>query len=434
MGRVLRLIFILLGILGILFLFFLRCYGQVIESFPEPCSVTDKIDADDSELATVPLKMGTKAYPYEEKRITRNPDGTILSVSTIPLSDVEREIALLLLNFDTCETALILVTKRGDKLIVPDGYDIHPVERSSGLVWNGYNTQFEVREPAHTVVLKNAWPKKEVIKLRKTKKTKTYIKNIVYTLYSVDNPATEDVAEPGIHMPEIVDGGFSRIQSIVESAKNDLKINDVRSKTFPDQVAGDLPFIEPAVYERLVFIEHTDYNEFLFDRQMSTERVAVLLRVNQGRAFAFCNSTKPWKACGAFQFTDNSRTIRVKGRRIKLTGTYSTVVRAFPEAHLMMNFVEGSYNHVNSAKASILLHDYNLNVLFRIFGEKIIQNPVLLEEALAGCYNGGPKWTNLALEEYFEGKVSDWIDSKYLRRETREYIIKLRYMVQSGLP
>jgi len=448
MGRGFKIIFTALFIL--MPVFFAKAMGEKeVKSIAEAkssvsCSILDKIDEDESGLEKIPLKIGPRKYSYQESRISRNSDGTISSVKKVTMADFEKEIAFLLLNVETCKTEIIKVTKRGGNLIAPNGYNIKPVERASGLVWNAFNTQFEVISPALTIVLKNAWPKEEtrvVItqkrgkdgKLKKSSQVQKYVKNIIYTLYSVDNPETVDL-EPGIHLPEIVDGGSSRAKYIVDEARNTLRAKSVFSKAFPDQTVDDLPFLSSDTYERLILAEQTDYNEFIFDRRKTMERTLVILRANMERAFVSCNSKKLSKACGIFQFTDRWRTVRLRGKRVRIPGTYSTLVREYSGAGLIKNFPAGAFDHVNSAMAAILLHDSNLNLLVNVFGEQIFEDPVLLKEALAGCYNGSPRWTIMALEDYFDGKIDDWIESKHLRQETKEYIIKYRYAVENNLP
>ncbi len=413
-----KLVFIITFILTLVFFAIIMRGQEIPKNDPVTCSILDKIDENDSELAGIKLKIGNIKYSYEESRIFRNPDGSVSSISKVKFSEPEKEIALMLLNIRTCRTEIIKVSKRGDRLIVPAGYDIRPVERASGLTWNAFNTQYEVLKPDSTIVLKNAWPKMDA---------KKHINNIVYSLYSADNEKTAEI-EPGIHFPEIVSEGAERLKRIVTEARDRLRSRKVYSKTFSDQIAGDLPFLPPEVYESLLMIEQSDYNEFLYDRRKTMERVLVILRANKERAFASCNSTKPSKACGAFQFTDRSGFIKVRGKKVRVSGTYSTIVSRNRNAKLINSFPEGAFDHVNSAMLAILLHDNNLNLLFSIFGEKIIEDPALLAEALAGCYNGSPRWTILSLEEYFDGNIDDWTKSRYLRKETKEYIEKHRYV------
>lgn len=421
-------------------------FSKVASGQEKPsCSILEKIDEDDSGLAKIFLKIGKKRYSYKESRITRNSDGSILSVKKIKITDNEKELALLLLNIETCQTEILKAIKKDGQLVVPVGYDIRPVKRASGLTWNAFNTQFEVLIPLSTVVLKNAWPKEETRNVVTEKRDKNgkivkkyqnqkYVKNTVYTLYSADNPNTVDSVEPGIHSKEVVSEGSNGVKNIINEARNILRSRRVFSKTFPDQIVSDLLFLPSEVYERLILAEQSDYNEFLFDRQKTMERILITLRGNKERAFASCNSRKPSRACGILQFTDRWRTIRVRDRSIRAPGTYSTIVRGYPDAGLIKTFPAGAFDHVNIAMAAILLHDHNANLLFTIFGEKIIEDPVLLGEALAGCYNGSYRWTIMALEEYFDGKIDDWIKSRHLKKETREYIIKYRYVAENNLP
>ena len=110
------------------------------------------------------------------------------------------------------------------------------------------------------------------------------------------------------------------------------------------------------------------------------------------------------------------------------------VVKNYPTAGLIKNFEVGAADHINSAMAAILLHDLNLKDLVRLFGEKITENPVVLEELLDGAYNGAPKWVHKSLTASLAKGLADWSNTKYLRTETRGYLVKLRYLVKNNLP
>ncbi len=267
----------------------------------------------------------------------------------------------------------------------------------------------------------------EYEKKTRVNRTEKYIENIIYAPYSTDDPNTSNEIEQGIHTPETSIAGAEDIKNIFTTACQTLRDRGVMSKAFPGHIVCELPFLSLKAYQRLLLIEQMDESEFYLERLKTTERVLVILRANPGRAFATCNSSRASRACGAMQFTD-----RWRGKR--RPGTYSTVARAYSEAQLIKSFPDGAFDHVNAAMAAILLHDLNLKGLVDKFGEKIVQNSVILEEALAGCYNGNPKWTHMALNEYFSKKLTDWTTSRYLRTETRGYLVKDRYLIEYDLP
>lgn len=399
------------------------------------CKLLDKIDERDYELERVVLKMGKKRYVYFEDRITISKDGRIFTKKK-RITDVEKDIVLRIINLDTCETEIVRIQKRGKQLISPPGYIVRVVKRVNGVEWNGRNTHFQIVSPRPFIVLRIAWPEeasRSIITEKigkkgrkiKVKRTEKYVRNIVYTPYSADDPATFEETEDGVHTPEISAGGAEDLLNIVDNARQILRDKGVMSKIFPQYTVGDTPFISPKAYARLI-VEQIDLTEFRFDSMVSVERALVILRTNRNRAFATCNSSKPSRACGAFQFTD-----RWRGRR---PGTYSTVVRAYPEAELVKNFPEGAFNHVNAAMAAILLLDLNLKDLVNEFGLRVTEDLVILQEVLFGTYNGSPRWVRLSLREYYRGKLNRWSDARYLRTETRGYLEKQSYLIENDLP
>jgi|SRR3989344_8296266 len=447
MGPRYKLVFMLLLVVAIVILFFWRSDGQtilpvqakVIEVInaqldlgpPPPCVLLDKIDEPALELESMSLKIGKKKFSYYDTRIGRSSSGKITTTNK-KITDVEREIGLKLLNLNTCDTQVIKITKQGNKIIAPPGYDIRVVRRSSGLTWNAWNTHFYVASPSQSVVIKNAWPTDDTRVVTKTvtdkrghKKTTShtekYVRNVIYTPYSADDPSTPDIVEPGIHTPEVFAGGVSDLKEIINKARSILRDNGVMSKAFPGQIVSDLPFLPPQVYERLMIIEQSDEGEFALDPRTTFERVLVILRVNRGKAWSeTCNRAG---ACGPFQFT-NSRG----------NGTYAMVVKSFPTAGLIKNFKVGAADHINSAMAAILLHDLNLKDLVRLFGPGITNDPIVLEELEDGGYNANPKWVHKSLTASLAKGLADWSDTKYLRTETRGYLVKLRYLAKNNLP
>ena len=432
MGRGYNIIFTILFVL-MLILF----YAVFSEGSQDSLSLLSKLDSSEDELRDIDLTIGKRKYTYEEERIVYNDQGRITSINKIRLTDSERQIALQLLNLDTGATEIIKITKRGGQLISPHGYEIKVVKRINGIEWNGRNTHFRVVAPLSSIVLKIVWPNEAIRIIEKRavnkngkktviRRTEKYIENIVYSPYSTDDPNTSSEIEPGIHTPETSSAGAEDLENIFKMACQILGDRGVMSKAFPQYIVCELPFLNLVDYQRLLLIEQMDESEFYLDSLKTVERVFVILRANRQRAFTTCNSSKPSRACGPVQFTD-----RWRGKN---PGTYSTVVRSFPSAKLIKSFPAGAFDHVNSAMAAILLHDLNLKYLVDKLGDKVIQNHSVLVGALAGCYNGNPKWTYLALGEYYSGKINDWVNSKYLRPETRGYLVKHEYLMENDLP
>lgn len=449
-GRRFNIIFTLLFILTLIFFYAAFSEGSQnppIQGAAAQWTLLGKIDENEDDLKNVQLKIGKRKYTHEEERIVYNAQGQIISSRKIKITDFERGMALKLLNLDTGMTEIIKITKRGKILTTPAGYDIRVVKRQNGIEGNGRNTHFKVIGPESLIVLKIAWPneatrivQKEIIgkngKKITVNRSEKYIENSIYSPYSTDDPNTLNEIEPGIHTPETSAGGTEYIRYIFKLACERLGIRGVTSKAFPQYVVCELPFLPLKAYQRLLLIEQMDESEFYLEPLKTAERVLVILRTNPNRAFPTCNSTKSWRACGLMQFTDRRR-----GKR--RLGTYSTIVRAYPEAQLMKSFPAGAFDHVNAAMAAILLHDLNLKGLVDRFGEKIVQDSVLLEYALAGSYNGSPVYTYKALDNYFAVRITAcseacrrlvMLSSKHLKTETLGYLVKLRYLIEYDMP
>ena len=84
--------------------------------------------------------------------------------------------------------------------------------------------------------------------------------------------------------------------------------------------------------------------------------------------------------------------------------------------------------------AAMLLHDNNLASLIKEFGEvkivKLIEQygEDFIEEMLAANYNGGIIRPYQSLRASISKNFADWISSRYLRLETKQYIEKVRYV------
>jgi hypothetical protein len=111
------------------------------------CDRLKQIDSAESLLAPVELFVGTKEYRYTEKRAG--------SVSVF--KDPEKQIALELLNTEDCSLSQVIITKRGDALIAPPGYDIEVVARVNGIRWNNWATEYRVNSPEGLTVMANKY-------------------------------------------------------------------------------------------------------------------------------------------------------------------------------------------------------------------------------------------------------------------------------------
>ena len=407
----------------------LNSRALVIDITPTPvvypaCNIIDKIIEDDRELNSIELRVGGDEISYTEERFARNSAGKIVlekgkpKITTVKKKDFEKEIALKLLNTQTCQTEIIKITKKGRQLIPPLGYEIGVITRPSGILWNAWNTYYEVIYPENRVVIKNVYPLIESTRRitqtvtgkngKKEKVNKTIpsiVKNIVYVPYSDEIRTTETERK-----------GREEITRIVEAARNLLNERAVYSKAFPTKLVTEI--LPAEYYHRRPVIEQSDLGEFILDPNGTVDRFLVILGTNGKKAWSeTCNNSG---ACGLYQFTDN-------GSR----GTYRTVVKSFPVAKLIKDFQTGASDQVNSAMSAMLLDDLNLAELKRRYGEKIINDPKL-EEYLAAAYNGAPKWVHQSLNATLGKNVVEW--GKHLRPETVGFMVKLRYLRDNNLP
>lgn len=375
-------------------------------------SILDKINSPSELLKTIPLKVGSKSLAYEENRWSRQGDKIFLIKKKF--KEPEKEIALELLHLDTWETEVIKIVKRGGDLIAPSGYHIEVVERPSGIRWNKWNTEFQVMAPAKTIVLRNKFPQEDVrnVPVRVKSKSgqwktvyqkKTSIEEIVYSPYS-----------QGLHTPEMIESGRNHVLVMVEEAIDTLRSKKVESEAFPGKLVADNESLSAAFYSHLPFLEQSDFGEFLFDSQKTVERVAILLAANQERAFG--KTCSKANACGWIQFTPK---------------TYKAIRKAYPAAGLWSDFEQGAANHLNSMMAAILLYDHNLRGLVQRHGEKILKDP-RLEEYLAASYNGSPLRATKSLKAALSKGLDDWTGK--LRTETKEFIVKLKYLQENNFP
>ncbi len=350
------------------------------------------------------LVVQVQATPY----VTPNPACNILKkISqaqralesvTLEMHGSDTQIALELLNPQTCILRRVIITKHDDELIAPSGYDIEAVKRANGIRWNYWATQYVVHKPAGWIVAANAYPTDEAL--------------VVYTPYT-----------DALNTPKIVQAGKQYLTELAGRAQQELRTLQVPSRTTPGTLIADMPELKPEFIARLAPIEHMDLEEFLLDPAWSTDRIYVLLAVNRDRTGSYtCNKAN---ACGLMQFTP---------------GTYELMEEAYPSAKLISDFVNGARDPLNAMKAAFVLHDYNLAQFKRKMTAQqfsaLCADEALLEESLSSAYNTGESRTIAVLKAYFANpkRVTDWVYAKgtlaktWLVDETKGYIAKLRYV------
>ncbi|OGN03775.1 MAG: hypothetical protein A2655_04480 [Candidatus Yanofskybacteria bacterium RIFCSPHIGHO2_01_FULL_43_42] len=411
----------------------------------QPPNILNKLSEKDDELARVPVSMGSKEIVYYENRYTilsyktqaecdqkrglwDNKERVCKASTRKRLNEQEMVIGLKLLNTETKEVQVIAVqtkiTANGVSIVAPNGYQIEIVERPNGIRWNWWNTLYRVVAPANTVVIKNNFPRKEtepvsrIVRGKVVRETKKVVKGFLYVPHS-------EYFELEENRSILVEAGTTYLKGVVSKAFNTLRERGVKSKTFSNKLVVDVEALSPRFFERLPLLEQGDFTEFQLDPQKTAERVLIILGANRENAWKHtCNRSD---ACGWVQFTPK---------------TYRNIRTGYPAAQLTVDFKDGAGDHLNSIMSAILLHSDNLDVLFKKFGDKILNDPQL-EKYLASSYNGAPKWVHNSLSATISRGFSDWItalsptrkDSRGgLRKETRDFMIKLDYLIQNDLP
>jgi len=372
---------------------------------PSAWTFQDKIAEAKQMLAGMTLKVGTANISYVENRISSTG-----SISKKTIKDPEREIALAALNTETGEISIFKITKRGAELIAPSDWQITIISRVNGINWNAWNTSYRVEYPENNVIIANLYPdekNKTMSRVVKGKRSYYVSQTIDYKFYSPYSP--------DLHKPELINAGKRYIRDMVAQALSELQQSATGSISIPGSSVHDVWKDKAEYFARIPLLEQSDLTEFILDPDTTVDRIYTLIGANGSGAFAgTCNSSS---ACGWVQFTP---------------GTYKMIVKTYPSAGLMKDFLAGAADHENSIKAAILLYDYNLKGLIKSNGQKVLQDP-RLEEYLAASYNGSPNRTTKSLAASIFHAVEDWIDALTskkggLANETRGYLVKLRYL------
>ncbi|MGH7174778.1 MAG: transglycosylase SLT domain-containing protein [Minisyncoccia bacterium] len=281
---------------------------------------------------------------------------------------------------------ILLAVKR-----VGDGIEVVKVSRNGsnreGFVidWakaNGVNTNFIVHKPLGYTVL----AAKRVIRWRRG------YEEVVYT------PFTDDIDTPAMRAR-----GIRYLRTVIERAYSDLLNANVRSQSLPGRrVAAIIP-VKTAL--ALSIIEHIDPSRLKHESvEKLVDEVLVTVAANQDLAYNYAVSRTG--ARGLFQF---------------MPETYGRITRKYSRAHLVRDFTAGMNNHVNAAKASLLLFDSDLGQLPREKREWLVgrsTNPHYAAVYLAAAYNGGAPRVAASIR-----RGGAW--TKRLRPETQWYVLKL---------
>lgn len=213
---------------------------------------------------------------------------------------------------------------------------------------------------------------------------------VIYTPYSNE-----------INTREVQEAGVDYLNAMLQSAAHDLKKQEIYSLAFANNLVTDV--IPLSVAYSLAVIEHIDptrfQNEGIVDCHGET---LIILGANQKNAYKYAVS--PAGARGLFQF---------------MPGTYMMIRQKYPEAKLIRNFEEGMNNHLNAAKATILLFDYQLTALHAEEKLLALRDDGFMGRYLAAAYNCGQNCAHRVIDQAGD----DWVN-KIPYRETAIYVQK----------
>lgn len=363
-------------------------------------NIRARLDDAKATLARKEIYAGRTTHACVEYR-TLDPNKVTPSKTTF--DDRDRQIAAALLNPVTGELAYVSIVRSGCAVSISPEYTIEIVPQKNGITWNAWSTMYRVTKNGEEwYVIAINYPV-----ARGSGKNMT-IEPFLYSPYS-DSWANGE---------EFMDGGGEYLRSIDEAARASLRQNGVMSLAVPGvQVADVIP--QSFVLHRPL-LEQSDLAMALWDPRATAGRVLGTLALNEEKAFTQTVSSAA--AYGMYQFTDKNG-----------NGTYSLVRRSYPKAVLIKSFQDGAKDHVNSAKAMILLDDLNLRSLVKSFGPGINQDPKL-GEYLAAAYNGGITRVVRALRAKAWPK-GDWALAMTGpgHKETQGFIAKLRMFQEAKL-
>jgi hypothetical protein len=247
---------------------------------------------------------------------------------------------------------------------------------------NGVASRFEVRYPENMAVL--------ALRTMVHSGNRGY-KEVVYTPYC-----------PEIDTRQVREDGLNYLKRQIESARADLVEKNVRLRGF-DGLSDEFAPVEISLV--LSIIEHIDPLRFKNcapgGETALVHEVLTVIGANTADAYAYSRS--PAGARGLFQF---------------IPRTYDKILRKYSEAGLNSNFVSGCSNHLNAAKASLLLFDSDLNDLPDDYLHAMTGDVQAVGRYLAAAYNCGSERVKKSLT----GCTNGW--TCHLPEETKIYLQK----------
>lgn len=239
--------------------------------------------------------------------------------------------------------------------------------------WNSFNSDLGIEVPgnntAYTIVANKYLLDNDSLAYAEDKIGAKY-SDIVYAPYS-----------NAFHTADFVSEGKNFLNANVVKAFEELEKEGIQSKAFPDKLVTET--ITQTFVKNIFITEQADpRGMFASDDngQKLAERVLVRLGTNHERAFRY-----------TFSKTD------ALGLGQIMPGTYASIVKGYPAAHLIKDIDIGRVDIVNATKASVLVFDDHFSTVMNrvnasaksraVFAKKT-QNEI--DEIRAAIYNGGP--------------------------------------------
>lgn len=371
--------------------------------------IIQEIEAGRQEMEKIVLRHSSKRVRCQE--IRRRSDGRETKHTYYDFT--WKEVALKVFNLENGQTQIIKIKKAGLGLInIQPGFIVTLEKRPSGIRWNGRNTAYRVNGASGGggwAVILNKYP---------TRLKNGQRRDTVYVPYSTALQQAITVRRGGEFL------GRQILLSLMELGR--LKAENSAELFIIEKTDGSLA---SSAIERLALIEHTDYfefKEFVAGRWPYSpfDRVLTILALNGPDAFSATPS--PASASGLMQFTNKSR----RGK----SGTWDLVRTKYKWAELPP-FEIGVKNQIESIKAAILLHNFNLGELIKELGTEILKDNNV-EHYLAAAYNGGVGPVVKAIK-HARTTGTDW--RRELRKlkktnESFEYLEKLDYLLKTRTP
>jgi hypothetical protein len=212
---------------------------------------------------------------------------------------------------------------------------------------------------------------------------------VVYTPYTKE-----------LNISELRQAGMKYLREKIDTAETDLRQKGVQSRAYGGLVSDVVP-VDVALV--LSVIEHMDPARFQNKTQVEqlVNEVLVIIGANEKRAYRYAVSKA--RARGLSQF---------------IPRTYKSIRNKYPKARLDPDFVAGMNDHLNGAKASLLLFDCDLSSTAKDRRIFLKNNPKIMGKYLAATYNGGVGNAAKAIDRY----GNDW--EKHVRPETVVYLQK----------